>query len=108
MLHFIYKDCDLGQHTMSRFGPPFVERKVQKGLLRQYLTAKEGAQTCAGAKRTVIFASEEYIVLARIGKSYELYVTYKPLTSKPQISMWATSLKKWVRAQGECLFAPPR
>eukprot|EP01060_Flectonema_neradi_P005836 TRINITY_DN13904_c0_g1_i2.p1 TRINITY_DN13904_c0_g1~~TRINITY_DN13904_c0_g1_i2.p1 ORF type:complete len:709 (+),score=134.70 TRINITY_DN13904_c0_g1_i2:318-2129(+) len=107
VLHFIFKDSIHNQHTVTRFVPPFVTRKEQKQLLRHYLKAREGAKTCVGAKRTTTYTTEHYSILARIGRTYELYVAYKPLTSKQSISSWATILKKWVRSQHESLFAPP-
>eukprot|EP01059_Diplonema_ambulator_P033221 TRINITY_DN6854_c0_g2_i1.p1 TRINITY_DN6854_c0_g2~~TRINITY_DN6854_c0_g2_i1.p1 ORF type:complete len:543 (+),score=179.45 TRINITY_DN6854_c0_g2_i1:257-1885(+) len=107
VLHFMFKDTDLNQFTCSRYTPPFVGRKEQKGLLRLYLKAAEAAATCAGAKKTMIYSTEHYSVFIRLGKAYELYVAYRPMTSKQQISEWATQLKKWARVNHEVLFSPP-
>eukprot|EP01064_Diplonema_japonicum_P037702 TRINITY_DN8901_c0_g2_i1.p1 TRINITY_DN8901_c0_g2~~TRINITY_DN8901_c0_g2_i1.p1 ORF type:complete len:518 (+),score=96.45 TRINITY_DN8901_c0_g2_i1:78-1631(+) len=107
VLHFMYKDTELNQFTATRFTPPFVGRKEQKGLLRLYLKAAEAAQACTGAKKTMIYSTEHYSVFIRLGKSYELYVAYRPMTSKQQISQWSTQLKKWARMNHDALFAPP-
>ncbi|KAJ9445647.1 hypothetical protein DIPPA_53544 [Diplonema papillatum] len=107
VLHFMYSDLELGQMTAARYNPPFVGKKQQKGLLRMYYKGREAAQQCTGSKKTMIFSTEHYTVFVRLGKSYELYVTYRPLVTKAQVAGTASLLKKWIRMQHDTLFAPP-
>eukprot|EP01063_Lacrimia_lanifica_P030779 TRINITY_DN495_c0_g1_i1.p1 TRINITY_DN495_c0_g1~~TRINITY_DN495_c0_g1_i1.p1 ORF type:complete len:720 (+),score=297.45 TRINITY_DN495_c0_g1_i1:78-2237(+) len=106
VMHFLYKDSSLLQHTATKYAEPFIGRKVQKQLLRQYLKAREGAQAGGGGKKWMVHEFEHYTVLVRLGKYYECFICFQPGTSVAAYAEWPTVLKKWVRQRSDDVFCP--
>ncbi|CDH53413.1 vacuolar fusion protein mon1 homolog a-like [Lichtheimia corymbifera JMRC:FSU:9682] len=104
LAHFLYKSKIHVQFTCPEYSDPYTNDVHQKRLFRLYHYVYDRMHCRARPLKLYYHESDQEIILGWITSSFELYVVFKPGTSKQTIISSSNYLLRWIRRNEESLF----
>ncbi|KAI9320679.1 MON1-like protein A-like protein, partial [Dichotomocladium elegans] len=104
LAHFLYKSKAHVQFTCPDFSAPYTNDTHCKRLFRLYQYVYDRMHNRARPLKLYFHENEHEIILGWITSSFELYVVFKPGTSKRNIISSSNHLLRWIRRNEDNLF----
>lgn len=103
--HFLYKSKSCIQFTMPLFSEPYKGKpKEQKRIFRLYQQCRSQMQQRSRPLKVFYMVCQDESVFGWNTGMFELYATFGPLVTKPNVTNAVNALLRWLKKDEEQLF----